>query len=47
MQRCVDDPSGTAAMALRGQAHVQNHHSIEAIAKRYLARLAQLGVVSS
>lgn len=47
MQRCVDDPSGTAAMALRGQAHVQTHHSIEAIAQRYQARLAQLGVVGA
>ena len=47
MRRCVDDPSGTAAMALRGQAHVQTHHSIEAIAQRYQARLAQLGVVAA
>jgi glycosyltransferase involved in cell wall biosynthesis len=47
MQRCVDDSSGTAAMALRGQAHVQTHHSIEAIAQRYQARLAQLGVVGA
>lgn len=47
MQRCVDDPSGTAAMALRGQAHVQTHHSIEAIAQRYQQRLAQLGVVGA
>jgi len=45
MKRCVEDPDGTAEMALRGQAHVQNHHSIESIAKRYRARLAQLGVV--
>ena len=47
MLRCVNDPSGTAAMALRGQAHVQTHHSIEAIAQRYQARLAQLGVVGA
>jgi glycosyltransferase involved in cell wall biosynthesis len=47
MQRCVDDPSGTAAMALRVQAHVQTHHSIEAVAQRYQARLAQLGVVGA
>ena len=47
MQRCVDDPSGTAAMALRGQAYVQTHHGIEATAKRYHARLTQLGVVGA
>ena len=45
MQRCVEDPNGTADMALRGQAHVQSHHSIESIGMRYRARLAQLGVV--
>jgi len=47
MQRCVEEPNGTAALALRGQAYVQNHHSIGAIARRYKERLAQLGVVGS
>ena len=44
MQRCVDDPSGTAAMASHGQAHVQTHHSIAAIAERCRKRLQALGV---
>lgn len=44
MQRCVDDPCGTAAIALHGQAHVQTHHSIAAIAERCRKRLQALGV---
>ena len=44
MKRCVEDRLGTAEMALRGQAFLQTHHSIEAVAKLYKKRLDQLGV---
>jgi glycosyltransferase involved in cell wall biosynthesis len=44
MRRCVEDQAGTAAMALRGQKIIQQNHSIEAVSKRYAARLLELGV---
>jgi glycosyltransferase involved in cell wall biosynthesis len=44
MRRCVEDRLGTAEMALRGQAFLQTHHSIDAVAKLYKKRLDQLGV---
>ncbi len=47
MKRCVDDPVATAAMALRGQAHVRQHHSIEAIANRYRQRFLELGLITA
>ena len=46
MRRCIEDPSGTAAMALRGQQIVLNNHSIEAVSKRYVKRLRELGAIA-
>ena len=45
MRRCVDDRQDTAAMALRGQRYMQDHHSVEAVAAQYLRRLETLGVI--
>ena len=45
MKRCMDDPEGTAAMALLGQAYIREHHSIEAVARLYAERLRAIGVM--
>jgi len=45
MKRCLDDPIGTAAIALLGQAHIREFHSIEAVARLYVDRLRALGVM--
>jgi glycosyltransferase involved in cell wall biosynthesis len=46
MRRCVEDPSGTAAMALRGRQVIEQNHSIEAVSRRYAQRLRELGAIT-
>ena len=46
MRRCVEDPSGTAAMALRGRQVIEQNHSIEAVSMRYAQRLRELGAIT-
>lgn len=46
MRRCVEDQSGTAAMAVRGKMIIEDNHSIEAVSRRYVKRLRELGAIS-
>lgn len=45
MRRCVEDPDGTTAMAQRGLQIVRDNHSIEAVSRRYVTRLRELGAI--
>jgi glycosyltransferase involved in cell wall biosynthesis len=44
MRRCLHNPAATAAMALLGQAHIRQHHSLAAVAEQYTRRLQELGL---
>ena len=46
MRRCVEDSTGTAAMAQRGLQVIRENHSIEAVSRRYVQRLRELGAIS-
>ena len=45
MQKCMEDRTKTAEMALRGQMHVRKHHSINVIGERYKTRLNELDLL--
>ena len=45
MRRCLEDREGTAAMAARGKKIIEQNHSIEAVSRRYLDRLRELGAI--
>lgn len=47
MRRCVEDRSGTQAMAERGRQIIIDNHSIDAIARRYAQRLRELGAIAA
>ncbi len=43
IEQLLDDPAGARAMGARGKAHIRTHFSTEAVGRRYVARLKEIG----